>query len=53
LAPPPSPSSRCEVPVIQAAEKPVGGVILSIDSLSAAHDEQKLDEETPSPKLSS
>jgi hypothetical protein len=27
--------------------------ILSIDSLSAAHDKQKLDEENPSPKLSS
>jgi hypothetical protein len=37
----------------QAAEKLIGAVILSIDSLSAAHDGQKLDKENPCPSLSS
>jgi hypothetical protein len=37
----------------QVAEKLVGAVILSIDSLSAAHDGQKLDKENQCPSLSS
>ena len=37
----------------QAAEKLVGPVILSIDSLSAAHDGQKIDKENQYPSLSS